>query len=96
MARIHEERSGVDVNLGFTLDIRLRGDRKGKPIPRRIDFGALVQPGADKKFVRNASNSLIICRTADPATSPLVRIRVRLHHASTLGEIFRPVIRATL
>lgn len=73
MTSINEQRGGVDVNLGFNLDIRLRGDRKGKPVSRRIDIGALIEAAPDNKSVRNASYSLLICRYADPETSPIVR-----------------------
>jgi hypothetical protein len=59
---IYEERGWIDVNLGFTLDIRLRGDRRGEPVRRRLDLGALVEPTADDKFVRHLSYSLLIGR----------------------------------
>lgn len=72
-ASINENRGPVDVNLGFTLDIRLRGDRRGKAIPRRLDLGALVQASEDKRTIRNATYSLMICRSAEPTTSPIVR-----------------------
>lgn len=72
-ASINEFKGPVDVNLGFTLDIRLRGDRKGKPVSRRLDIGALVEPTLDNKSVRNASYSLLICRYAAAQTSPIVR-----------------------
>jgi hypothetical protein len=68
---INEHRGSVDINLGFTLDIRLRGERR--PAPRRVDLGALVVASDDNKHVRNSSYSLIICRRSDPATSPIVR-----------------------
>ncbi len=67
------ERGPVNVNLGFTLAIRLRGDRRGSPVSRRIDLGALVEGDSNSKSVRNASYSLVICRYSDPATSPIVR-----------------------
>ena len=73
MSSINELTGTVDVNLGFILDIRLRGDRKGKPVPRRIDLGALVVATADNKYVRNASYSLLICRNSQPKSSPVVR-----------------------
>jgi len=73
ISSINELTGTVDVNLGFILDIRLRGDRKGKPVPRRIDLGALVVATADNKHVRNASYSLLICRNSQPKTSPVVR-----------------------
>jgi hypothetical protein len=63
----------INVHLGFTLDIRLRGDHGRRPVSRRIDLGVLVQGTPDKKSVRNASYSLLICRYAVPATSPIVR-----------------------
>jgi hypothetical protein len=66
-------RGPVNFHLGFTLDIRLRGDRGAKPFPRRIDIGVLVQSASDKVHVGNASYSLLICRKADPTTSPIVR-----------------------
>jgi len=72
-ASINELKGEVNVHLGFTLDIRLRGDRGSKPVSRRIDVGALVQAAPDNKTVRNASYSLLICRYAEPATSPIVR-----------------------
>jgi hypothetical protein len=59
--------------LGFTLDIRLRGDRKKTQFQRRVDVGALVEPTADSKHIANASYSLAICRRADPASSPIIR-----------------------
>lgn len=68
---INEQRGPVDVNLGFTLDIRLRGERKSAR--RRLDLGALVVPSADNKSVDRASYSLMICRYADPKKSPIVR-----------------------
>lgn len=70
---INEFRGGVNVHLGFTLEIRLRGDRRGKPVPRRIDLGALVEAASDNVSVNNASYSLLIARYANPATSPIVR-----------------------
>ena len=70
---INEFRGGVNVHLGFTLEIRLRGDRRGKPVARRIDVGALVQAASDNVSVNNASYSLLIARYADPTTSPIVR-----------------------
>lgn len=72
-ASINEFRGPVDVNLGFRLDIRLRGDRKGKAVRRRLDIGALVEPAPDNKSIRNASYSLLICRYGDAETSPIVR-----------------------
>ena len=72
-ASINERGGEINVHLGFTLDIRLRGDRGGKAVSRRIDLGALVQAAPDKKSVRNASYSLLICRYANPAKSPIVR-----------------------
>jgi hypothetical protein len=72
-ASINELRGAIDVNLGFTLEIRLRGDRKGKPTPRRVDVGARVEPTPDNKAVRSASYSLLICRRAEPQNSPIVR-----------------------
>jgi hypothetical protein len=73
LANINDQRGGVDVHLGFALDIRLRGDRQGKAVSRRIDVGALVEVSADKKTVSNASYSLLICRRANPESSPIVR-----------------------
>jgi len=73
LAWINDQRGGVDVHLGFSLDIRLRGDRQGKAVARRIDLGALVEVSSDKKTVSNASYSLLICRYADPVSSPIVR-----------------------
>jgi hypothetical protein len=70
---INEFAGPINVHLGFTLDIRLRGDRGRKPVSRRIDLGALVQADLDNKSVRNASYSLLICRYAVPAKSPIVR-----------------------
>lgn len=70
---IDERRGRVDVHLGFNLNIRLRGDKGRGSVPRRIDIGALVEPTTDNKSVRNASYSLLICKAADPATSPIVR-----------------------
>lgn len=70
---INDMKGPVDVNLGFTLDIRLRGDKNRGPIPRRLDIGALIEPTEDGNFVRNASYSLLICRYADAETSPIVR-----------------------
>lgn len=71
---IDEKRGGVNVNLAFTLDIRLRGERRRRlPVPRRIDVGALIEPSPDSKAVRRATYSLIICRYANPASSPIVR-----------------------
>ena len=63
----------IDVHLGFSLDIRLRGDRASKLIPRRVDVGALVLADASNKLVANASYSLVICKEVDPATSAVVR-----------------------
>jgi len=73
LAGINDQRGGVNVHLGFALDIRLRGDRQGKAVSRRIDVGALVEVSPDKKTVSNASYSLLICRYANPQTSPIVR-----------------------
>ena len=70
---ISDVKGPVDVNLGFTLDIRLRGDRNRQPFPRRLDIGALIEPSEDGKLVRNASYSLLICRYADAEKSPIVR-----------------------
>lgn len=70
---INELKGPIKVHLGFTLDIRLRAKRKSKPVPRRIDLGALVEAASDSKSVRNASYSLLICRDAEPATGPIVR-----------------------
>lgn len=72
-ASINEHRGPIDVNLGFTLDVQLRSDPKGKSVRRRIDLGALIEATPDNKLVRNASYSLLICRYAEPATSPIVR-----------------------
>lgn len=70
---IDEDRGPLNVHLGFALDIRLRADRNSKPIPRRIDLGALVGVSTDQKVVTSASYSLLICRTADPRRGPIVR-----------------------
>ena len=70
---INEYAGPINVHLGFELDIRLRGDRGGKSVSRRVDLGALAQSTPDTKLVRNASYSLLICRAAEPATSPIVR-----------------------
>ena len=70
---INDRAGSVDVHLGFTLDIRLRGDRGGMPAPRRIDLGALVAPAPDRKTVSHASYSLLICKSTEPAKSPIVR-----------------------
>jgi hypothetical protein len=86
-ARIDEYHGPVDVNLGFTLDIALRGDRGGKPVRRRLDVGALVEGAADNKEVGRASYSLVICRFADPRTSPIVR---KLHFDYELDEFRNP------
>lgn len=72
-ARIDEDRGTVDVHLGFPLDIRLRSDRHSKPIPRRVDLGALVAVAQDHNSVTNASYSLVICKTADPRRGPILR-----------------------
>src|SRR5688500_17874496 len=68
---INEYRGGVNVHLGFTLDIRLRGDKSKSQFQRRVDIGALVEATADDKSIRNASYSVAICRKADPTTSPI-------------------------
>jgi hypothetical protein len=73
LAGVNDQRGGVDVHLGFALDIRIRGDRQGKAVSRRIDVGALVAVSPDKKTVSNASYSLLICRYANPQSSPIVR-----------------------
>lgn len=70
-ASINDSRGSINVNLGFTLDVRLRGDRKARA--RRIDLGALVQASNDNKTMSNASYSLVVCKYADPASSPIVR-----------------------
>lgn len=72
-ASINDYRGSIDVNLGFTLDVQLRSDPKGKSVRRRIDLGALIEATPDNKSVRNASYSLLICRYAEPASSPIVR-----------------------
>ncbi len=69
----NDHKGPIDVHLGFTLDIRLRGDKRRRVHERRVDVGALVEPTSDNKRVKNASYSLMICRYADPATSPVVR-----------------------
>ena len=65
------QRGNIDFHLGFTLDIRLRSDRRAKEKRRRIDVGALVQQENGK--IRNASYSLIICRNPTVLNSPIVR-----------------------
>jgi hypothetical protein len=70
---INESRGPINVNLGFTMDIRLRADRREKLVQRRIDIGALVKVASDHKVITNASYSLVICKQADPATSPVIR-----------------------
>jgi hypothetical protein len=70
-ARINEYKGPIDIHLGFVLDIRLRADRTD-PVPRRVDIGALVQVD-ETDTITNASYSVMICRTNDPARSPIVR-----------------------
>ena len=72
LSSLHEK-GDVNIHLGFVLDIMLRGDRRRGPVKRRIDIGGIVQASPDKKSVSNASYSLLICRYADPAKSPIVR-----------------------
>jgi hypothetical protein len=70
---INESRGPINVNLGFTMDIRLRADRREKLVRRRIDIGALVEVASDHEAITNASYSLVICKWADPVTSPVLR-----------------------
>lgn len=84
---INPDRGGVDVNLSFNLDIRLPADRKKKGLfSRRVEVGALIQQADDKKSVRNASYSLIICRYADPKKNSTV---VRKLHFDYEPVVFR-------
>ncbi len=71
LKRINRDRGAVNVHLGFTLDIRLRGDRQARL--RRVDVGALVSPTPDQRSIQNASYGVTICRTNDPTTSAIVR-----------------------
>lgn len=70
---LSNNRSGVDIHLGFTMELRLQDGRKNLPEERRVDIGVLVVASADRKTVRSASYSLIICKYADCATTPIVR-----------------------
>ena len=70
--RINEYKGPININLGFVLDIRLRADRRAELVPRRVDIGALVQVD-ETDTITNASYSVIICRTNEPARSPIVR-----------------------
>lgn len=84
---INEQRGPVDVHLGFNLDIRLRGDRKSQPFPRRVDIGALVEATPDNKSVGRATYSLLICRYSNPSNSPIVR---KVHFDYEPGEFRNP------
>lgn len=70
---INELRGPIDVHLGFTLDIRLREDRRRDSAERRVDIGALVEVSSDQKEIANASYSLIICKKQDPTNTPILR-----------------------
>lgn len=72
-AAVNEYKGPINVHLAFTLDIRLRADRKKTQVRRRVDVGALVQPTPDNKSIQNATYSLLICRNAEPTASPIVR-----------------------
>ncbi len=73
-ARIHKERGGIDVHLGFTLDIRLRDKGRAHSMPRRIDVGALVRVSQeDHRLIVGASYGLLVCSGVDPRTNPVVR-----------------------
>lgn len=67
-------KGAIDFDLGFLLDIRLRGDRHAKLVERRVDLGVLVQPNStNKDEIGNVSYSLLICKTKEPKTSPILR-----------------------
>jgi hypothetical protein len=70
---IQENRGPINIHLGFTLDIRLRADRRKTQVRRRVDIGALVEVASDKQSIRNASYSLTICRGADPRSGSILR-----------------------
>lgn len=66
-------RIGVDIHLGFTMELRLQDGPKNVPSERRLDIGVLVVASPDGKLVRSASYSLIICKFANCASTPIVR-----------------------
>jgi hypothetical protein len=65
-------RPGFNLHLGFTLDMRLRSDRKRTEFRRRIDVGAQLVPDSQRKSIESASYSVLICRTSN-ALGPIVR-----------------------
>ncbi|WPG38514.1 hypothetical protein [Variovorax sp. EBFNA2] len=73
LALLPKQGGPMNFNLGFKLNIRLRADVKEKRIERRIDIGARVDQATNKRNISNASYSLILCKGAEPARSPLIR-----------------------